>query len=186
LINDNTEMQCIIAPGIKVVPNRKTMLVVQQVLNEWNNIITDKKNDAWSKKVHINTYPINFDWSGRGESTVRFVQIWPEVQVLDNSGYKLKSKTYQVSSRDNLIIGYTGDPVGTPVNNIKSQKLYFSSTNYYPLRVITPLSEVSDDGELQFEIVLPYTEGEKAYNGAYGVPVIVMSIDEYNDRVKDL
>ena len=186
LINDNTEMQCIIAPGIKVVPNRKTMLVVQQVLNEWNNIITDKKNDAWSKKVHINTYPINFDWSGRGESTVRFVQIWPEVQVLDNSGYKLKSKTYQVSSRDNLIIGYTGDPVGTPVNNIKSQKLYFSSTNYYPLRVITPLSEVSDDGDLQFEIVLPYTGGEKAYNGAYGVPVIVMSIDEYNDWVKDL
>ena len=85
-----------------------------------------------------------------------------------------------------MIIGYTVDPVGTPINNIKSQKLYFSSTNYYPLRVITPLSEVSDDGDLQFEIVLPYTGGEKAYNGAYGVPVIVMSIDEYNDWVKDL
>ena len=192
----NSEISISVAPGVKIVPDRKVLLLAKTVLDEWNKVYDVEENKSWVNNVHndiapwyagakfnffasVNPMPKNNMYFLRNtakNSAHEYTTFGVDLGVYDNNGYRIKTmkeQGYEVVIRN--------DPVR--LSNIKPQKLYFDESQFergYFNRI--KLSEIPDDSDLQIKI-----EKIGIFNTT-GYPVAnvrIMSIDEYNEWEKN-
>ncbi len=180
--NDDTA-SFTIAPGVKVLPDRKVLQITQQVAKEWDKVCNTVINSNWVNKV-----------KGReviqkvgGQNAIADFKITVPINVYDETGYRIESK---MPFGRPMYVRYSDYPTYTSfywhgnshgviyIDNLKTQKLYFSSTPYEQLKVYALLKNLPDEGDVQFKI------DENNLGATDGHKVRIMSIDEYNEWAK--
>lgn len=167
-----------VAPGLKIVPDRKVLLVVKRIKDEWDKIDDKEGKNAWSKNVEVTTahnspYDPTHYFELRGY--VNFVGFCVYLGFYDDTGYRLK-EDYTII--ENLYLSF---------DNIKSQKGYFDDSKWENLNEILEYDELPEYGDVTYKISKLEIRGYTYYRNAYvgTEQVRVMSIDEYNEWAKN-
>lgn len=164
-------------PGAKVVPVRKAFLVAKQIVTEWIKVSENPANAAWIKRVHVTAgKPADVRKSNNIGWNVSFgYYCYLRIGLYDDSDYCIKETDIQN-------IQNTNTPNWFDIMNIKSQKQYFSASEFRTANFSVNLKELPDDSSVHVKPLYAYDPSAKR-DAKYGLPI--MSLDEYNEWAKN-
>lgn len=172
-----------VAPGLKIVPDRKVLLVVKRIKDEWDKIDDKEGKNAWTSNVKNGGYPsdplyVKLKYS----SGIRYFDFDVYLGFYDDTSYMLKEEVYRSGY---FYSYYEGD---FDFDNIKSQKAYFDAIKWKPVTETFKYDELPEQGDVTFKIsrllIRGYSFGG-AYNREGTENIRIMSIDEYNEWAKN-
>lgn len=159
LSSDNKSVKLTGLPGAKLVYNRHTMLVVKQVLTEWEKTKANKANEYWTRNVNTRLSPISKnDWEGSyyiygNDGTLKY-------GLYDNTDYRIKEDEISLY-------------LDRADFNVKPQNRYFDDRQFKPIEMTVNLSDLPDDSTFEFRAM--WFQGK----------VTFMTLENYNEWAKE-
>ena len=160
LSSDNKSVKLTGLPGAKLVFNRHTMLVVKQVLTEWEKTKANKANEYWTRTVNTrNLSPIyKNDWEGSyyiyvTDGTLKY-------GLYDNTDYRIKEDEISLY-------------LDRADFNVKPQNRYFDDRQFKPIEMTVNLSDLPDDSTFEFRAMW------------FQRKVTFMTLEEYNEWARE-
>lgn len=158
-----------IAPGVKIVPDRKALLVCQRIMEEWDKFAGDTEQNPWVNDVR------EYNWIGASPKRVLldgFVDVtdggklmsWYTVYVghfAFNIGFYDDNGHCIGESDKKIIVDYPLCGIKETENiknsdyyiNIDStDKAYFNATEYKGKEISFPVDNLPDEGNLTYKI----------------------------------
>lgn len=165
-------------PGVKVVPDRKVLLLTKRILQEWEKLVDNENQNAWVSNVtagDIVSHRIMNKGISGGVSWWYYLQtdnLSVHIGFYDNTGYQIKEIKESVYGERYYL------------DNIKPQKNYFDEQKYSSVEASLKSNELPEQGDVTFKVSQVYIYHSSGYESGK-FPGRVMSIDEYNAWAKN-
>lgn len=163
-------------PGLKVVPDRKVLLLAKRILQEWEKLVDNKNQNAWVSNVTAGDWVSNRILNKGGVRSGGGVSWWyylrtdclsVHIGLYDDTGYQIKEIKEDVYE-DRYYL-----------DNIKPQKNYFDEMKYSSVKASLKSNELPEQGDVTFKVSQVYIDRRGNFHGR------VMSIYEYNAWAKN-
>ena len=171
-----------IFPGVKCVPNAVAMKVWATVMNEWKNLVEDRKNNVWTKSV---SKPVFGAYEGARLSAEKWVPynlryvFVVNVGLFDDEGYLIKK--FKVNLKSDA--GYIARDGGFIVDEVvaKPQRNYLSGGKWETVYFNGINVEDLKHGK-NFKVIDAKTEIFSKKGRIYKNPLAILSIEEYMQK----